>query len=204
MSNSFSAAAAPVPVDGDRIAGDAGFRSGEQALLADQRVDQGRLAGVGPADDGDPHRLGVVIGRLGIGIGDVLADQRLADRNLVVFLFVAEGALFAERFDDGVAQLGQALAVLGRNADRLAEPKFPAFQQPALGAFRFGLVGDQHDRLAGFPDDLGKGPVVGRQAGLGVDHEEDQIRLADRDLGLGAHAALKRAGAPHPRSRRCR
>ena len=70
-------AAVPVPVDRDGIAGDAGFRAGQQPLLADQRVDQRRLAGIRAADDGDAHRLGLVVGRLVVGIGDILADQHV-------------------------------------------------------------------------------------------------------------------------------
>ena len=38
------------------VAGDAGLGAGQQPLLADQRVDQRRLAGVGAADDGEPQR----------------------------------------------------------------------------------------------------------------------------------------------------
>ena len=40
----------------DGVAGDAGLGAGEQALLAEQPVDQGRLAGIGPADHGDADR----------------------------------------------------------------------------------------------------------------------------------------------------
>ncbi|ESY17342.1 hypothetical protein X750_22630 [Mesorhizobium sp. LNJC394B00] len=155
----------PVPVDRDGIAGDAGFRAGQKPLLADQRVDQRRLAGIGTADDGDAHRLGVVIGRFGVGIGDVLADQHLAGGDVLgLVFFLAEGAVFAQRLDHRVAQIGHALAVLGRDRDRLAEAEFPGLQHAALGALGLGLVGDQHDRLAGFAHDLGKGAVVGQKA----------------------------------------
>ena len=44
------------PVDRDRIAGDAGLGPGDQPLLVEHAVDQGRLAGVGPADDGELER----------------------------------------------------------------------------------------------------------------------------------------------------
>ncbi len=49
--------ARPHEIDADGIARDACFRSGEQTLLAKDAIDQSRLAGVGPADDGDPQRL---------------------------------------------------------------------------------------------------------------------------------------------------
>ena len=52
--------AAPFEVDGDGVARDAGFRPGEQTLLADQPIDQRRLAAVRPPDHGDvngPRRI---------------------------------------------------------------------------------------------------------------------------------------------------
>ena len=44
------------PVDGDGVAGDPGFRTGDQAIASDQAVDQGRFADVRPADHGKLHR----------------------------------------------------------------------------------------------------------------------------------------------------
>ena len=44
-------------IDADGIAGDARLRAGEQPLLAEDAIDQGRFAGIGPADDGDAQRL---------------------------------------------------------------------------------------------------------------------------------------------------
>ncbi len=52
--------AAPLEVDRDGVARDAGFRPGEQTLLAEQPVDQRRLAAVRPADHRDvngPRRI---------------------------------------------------------------------------------------------------------------------------------------------------
>lgn len=46
----------PAPVDGDGIAGDPGFRAGDQAIAPDQAVDQRRLADVGPANHGQLYR----------------------------------------------------------------------------------------------------------------------------------------------------
>ncbi len=61
------ALALPVPVDRDGVAGDAGLGPGQQAVLADQPVDQGRLAGVGPADDGDADGLVAALGLVVVG-----------------------------------------------------------------------------------------------------------------------------------------
>ena len=121
----------PIPVDGDGIAGDAGFRAGQQPLLADQRVDQRRLAGIRPADDGDAHRLGLVVGRLRIGIGDVLADQhrRLAATSRLRLVLSAKTRSSPSAAMIGVAQIGHALAMLGRDrrpARRDRAPRPPA------------------------------------------------------------------------------
>jgi hypothetical protein len=54
-------AALPFEIHGNGIAGDARLGSGQQPVLAEKPVDQGRLAGIGPPDNGDPQRLGLVI-----------------------------------------------------------------------------------------------------------------------------------------------
>src|SRR3546814_16116088 len=46
----------PLPVDSDRIAGDPRLWPGNRAVLADQPVDERRLAGVGPPDDRELER----------------------------------------------------------------------------------------------------------------------------------------------------
>ena len=51
--------AVPIEIDRDGIARGAGFRRGQQPLLADQPVDQRRLAGIRPSDDGDADRMAV-------------------------------------------------------------------------------------------------------------------------------------------------
>ena len=55
--------AVPVKIDRDGVARDAGFRPGQQALLAEQAIDQRRLAGVGAADDRDADRLRALLPR---------------------------------------------------------------------------------------------------------------------------------------------
>ena len=52
------ALAVPGQFDRDRIAGDAGLRTGQQPLLAEQAVDQRRLPGIGATDHGDADRAG--------------------------------------------------------------------------------------------------------------------------------------------------
>src|SRR6185312_2012804 len=65
--------AASVALEGnlDRVARGAGLVEGDDSLLADQRVDEGGFADVGPADDGDAgmaSRRFILIGR-GLVVG---------------------------------------------------------------------------------------------------------------------------------------
>jgi hypothetical protein len=65
-------AALPFEIHGNGIAGDAGLGSGQQPFLAQKPVDQGRLAGIGTPDNGNPQRLGLVILRsLILIVGDI-------------------------------------------------------------------------------------------------------------------------------------
>ncbi len=91
-------AAAPSPLSTEmEFAGDAGLRTGEQALLADQRVDQRRPAGVRGRPGMTAMRIGSVpsVSKPDVGIGDVLADQRAVALTAgKVFVLVGlEGAL---------------------------------------------------------------------------------------------------------------
>jgi hypothetical protein len=60
----------PVEFDRDGVARQAGFRAGQQPIRTEQPVDQGRLAGVRPADNGDADRsvLGCFVGRVLVGL----------------------------------------------------------------------------------------------------------------------------------------
>ncbi len=49
----------PFPVDRDRVTGDARFRAGQQAVFAQQPVDECRFARIGTADDGELKRSGL-------------------------------------------------------------------------------------------------------------------------------------------------
>ena len=69
---------APVQIDRNRIARDAGFRPGHQPLFAEQSVDQRGLAGIGTPDHGDADRLVGGFGRRGLLVGLVGLCGRLA------------------------------------------------------------------------------------------------------------------------------
>ena len=98
---------------------------------------------------------------------------------------------FAQRLE----QIDQPLAVLGRDADRIAETELIGFQHPGAAALALGLVGDHDHRLAGAPHQIGEGAVVRHRSGLGIEHEEHRVGLLDRQLGLRQHAAGEALGA---------
>ncbi len=130
--------AMPVEIDRDGVARGAGFRRGQQALLADQPVDQRGFAGIRASDNGDADRMRS--GRFGGSLRRLrgLRRQRSAQR---------------------IVEIGQALIVLGGNRHRIAEAERIGIQPPGFAGGAFHLVGDQHGRLAGFAHQFGEGPV---------------------------------------------
>src|SRR5829696_8496606 len=161
--------AAPLPVDRDRIAGDAGLGAGEQTIGADQLVDERRLAGVRAPDDRDLERLALAA--------------------LVVLRLV----VFPEIGQERVEELAEALAVLGRERHRLSEPQGERVVGAGRPGAALGFVGDEHHRLAGAAHELDEGLIRRQHPGARVHQEEDDVRLGDRRLCLVAHAGEERA-----------
>ena len=115
----------PLEINGDGIARNPGFRSGQQPFLPQEPVDQGRLAGVWAADDGHAQRLGFIIFRplvvvirtlryRNIDIGDGFGKRIVLGRKT---------AFFTEGLHDGVAKIEHTSAVFGRDRTRFAKSK---------------------------------------------------------------------------------
>ena len=83
--------------------------------------------------------------------------------------------------------------MLGRERHRVAEPEREGVVGARHAGPALGLVGEDDDGLSGAARHLGEGPVGRQDAGAGVDHEQHDVGLVDRRLGLGAHAAEQRA-----------
>ena len=83
--------------------------------------------------------------------------------------------------------------MLGGNLDGVAEAERVGFHRAHLAMLALALVGDQHHRLVGAAGEIGKGAVVRRQAGAGVDHEHQRVGKADRGFGLLLHPRRQRA-----------
>ena len=96
----------PFPVDRDRIARDPGLRAGQQAIFAEQAVDQGRLARVGTADDGELERP---------------CKQRFLVFFIDLGLDLRRFGLRADDRPEVVEQIGDAFAVFGADRRGFAE-----------------------------------------------------------------------------------
>ena len=108
------------------------------------------------------------------------------------FLRLRRNMLHARCGAQRLEQIGDALAMLGAERDRIAEPEPIGFEDAALPGMAFGLVGDDDHRRA-----LGAQPaadllVERSQALARVDHEQRRVGIAHRGLGLVAHPARKR------------
>lgn len=186
----------PHPVDGNAVTGDPRLGSGQKPLLAQHPVDEGRLASVGTPDNGNTQGTGggasfrplrlLILVFLGLD-RDIHVRQRLLTRV----------CRFLGLLDDGkqrVIQIGEAFAMLGGHGNGIAKAETEGFVEPPLSRTAFGLVCDQDHGGVGAAQDVREMLVARRQSGARVDHEEHRIRIADGLVGLGAHAALERAG----------
>ena len=154
----------PDPVDGDAVAGNARFRTGNQPVLVQHLVDQGRLAGIGAPDNGQFQRRGFV-GR-----------------------FVRSRCL--EIFDiglDRLEQVGHAVAMFRAERNRIAKTQGVAFQNAGVRRLAFCLVDQQYHRRLRAAQPAGNFLVQRRQPGAAVDHENRQLCARDGQLRLLAH-----------------
>ena len=120
----------------DRVARRAGHLGDDRPLLAEQLVQQARLADVRPAEDRD-------------------ADRLVADRGL-------GGA--GQRRDDRVEQVAGAVAVQRGERDRVAEPEPVELERVHVAARVVDLVREQEHRLVRAAQDRGQLLVAGRDA----------------------------------------
>ena len=131
----------------DAVARQAGLRPGQQPVLAEDAVEQRRLAGVRPPEHGDAQRLRRV---------DFAAVLLLAEderRRLLLFVRVeARGG--RQRGGERVVEIAEALAMLGGKRDRIAEAEAEGLIGAVAPGRALRLVGDEDDRLAGAAHEL--------------------------------------------------
>ena len=154
-----------VVVRRDGVAGRAGDRGHDVALLAEQGVGQGRFADIRLADDGDVGEIGV----------------RIFDRFLL-----------RKQADDLVEQVSGTAAVGGGNAPDLAESQAVELIGVIHLLAGVDLVDAQDDRLAAAAQHVGDFGIVVGDAGGCLHHEQDDIGLIDGDDDLLADFFLER------------
>ncbi len=141
-------------------------------------IDQRGLAGIGAPDDGHADRP----------LGEIF---KLDDLVVVELLRLVDG--LGHQPPQGIVEIAQALAMLGRDLDRVAQAQRVGFHRAGVALLALALVGDQHHRLVGAAREIGKGAIVRRQAGACIDHEHQGVGKSDRNLGLFLHPRGQRA-----------
>jgi hypothetical protein len=154
-------------------------------VLADQAVDQSRLADIGPADHRQVQRpLGPRHGRTGFVLAS-LTRLRLPQIR-----------------PDGLLQIGQTETMLGGQGNRLPQAQAVGLEQPRLALPAFAFVGHQHHRPPPFAQHLGEDLVHRRDSGPRVDQKEGDVGVLEGALGLCAHPGLETAAPGILESRR--
>ena len=148
----------------DRVARRPRHVGDDHAVLAEDRVQQARLADVRAPEDRDPDRL--------------LADLRRPRAR--------------QARDDRVEQVAGAVAVQRGERDRVAEPEAVELERGIVPARVVDLVREQEDRLVRAAQDLRDLLVARRDPDLRVDDEEHEVGLLDRRARLVGDRARDR------------
>ena len=165
----------PGPVDRDRIAGNPGFWPGQQAVFAQDTVDQRRFARIRPTDDGQfQNALRIVFGFIGV-----------ARRGRFGFI---------DQRQQSLKQVAEPFAMFGRQRDRFPKTQRKGLIETIIARAAFGLVGDEDHRNRRFMQMATDFLVEQSQPGARIDHEQRDRRAGQRRLGLNTHPARQRGG----------
>ena len=131
------AAPAALEIEIYRVARGTRLVERDDALLAEQRIDERGLADVRPADDGNP------------------------DTPLAIGLVVGIGVPRARCRERDVDQVADVFAVRRGNRQRLAQAELVELRNGSLGWKAFRLVDGEHDRPSRLAQQLGDVTVLG-------------------------------------------
>ena len=160
----------------DRVARRPGDVGDDHALLAEQRVQERRLADVRPAEDRDADRL--------------VADDRLGPAR--------------QLRHDLVEQVARAVPVQRGERHGVAEAEPVELDRLEVAARVVDLVREHDHGLAGGPQDRRELLVARRDPGPRVDDEEHEIGLVDRRARLSRDVSGRTARCRPRRHRPCR
>jgi len=149
----------------DAVAGSAWLLARDHALLAQQAIDERRLADVRSADDGDADGAG----------------------------FFALGRLRCEALQHARHELFAAAAVARGDGERLAEAEGVEVRGDHIGVEPLGLVECQGHGLARAAELARDELILWRKPGARVGDEYQPVRLLDCALRLGTHLRLDTA-----------
>ena len=113
----------------------------------------------------------------------------MSDVGLVLVRF---GIGIGEERHQGLEEIRQPFAVLGRERHRIAQAQREGLVGACHARIALRLVGDEDDGLARAAHHLGERAGRREDADAGIDDEEDHVGVADGGLRLGAHAAEER------------
>ena len=160
-------AVAALEADVDRVARRARDLGDDRALLVAERVQERRLADVRAAEDGDADLV-----------------RRALDVRRV------QGA---QARDDLVEQVARGDAVQRREGERLTDAQLVVLEREIVAARVVELVRDQQHRHVRAAQAVRQLQVGRAGRGRGVDEQQHEVGLADRELGLADDLALERA-----------
>ncbi len=127
----------------------------DNAALTEDLVHEGRLAHVGPADDGDAQSFGILVLR-----------NRWED------------------IEQLVVDLADAQAMVGANGHRITQPQRKELNRKFLAFGVIALVRDQQDGFVRAPQEFGDLLVHRRNPCRCIDNEEDRISFGHGDVDL--------------------
>ena len=143
----------------DTVARGTGLVGDHHALLAEQRVDQRRLA-------------------------DVRAASHRNARDIVERLGLAD--LWQRREHTGHERI-QTFAMRSGNSEWIAQTECEELSRRTVRFLAFGLVNRERDRFAQAPQDLCNLAVITTRAAASVHHKNNRIGLVHRLTGLRRH-----------------
>ena len=104
--------------------------------------------------------------------------------------------------EDRFAQVADALAVLGGDGNRLAEPQLERLVEAVGAGPSLALVGDQYDRPAGLPHRARESRIGRHHSIARIEQEQHCVGLGNGRLALRAHARGDGAGRGFLEARR--
>ncbi len=156
----------PAKIRVDRIAGRAGHIADEHALLAQNTIDQRRLADVRP-----PHNRNPRLGRL---------------------RFLLFRVPFGQPLDHFVEEIADTQPMLRGNFHHRLESELVEIEGARFRAFVVGFVDRDDDRTALCPNRLGDFEIGRHQPLPAIDDEHEERRIFERAPAVLQHLLLKR------------